>query len=250
MAGIRSARMGSTGMSATEDGNQYGVWMAMAAVAAIALARHEHTWRKIATGLVVASLASQSVGAIALLAVGAVVMSARIRVATRWWARAAIAAGGAAALYLSGIVPFEWIARHTAIGGHILAVARGTGRGSLLWRVSQDQKVMPLVHQHPIIGWGRWDWWLPVGFRPWNVPMLVVGQFGLVGLALVIAAILAAPVLTLMRNGVRGTIGAVAIVVLLSAGDAALNNFIFWPAIIAAGALANRRFALETPITV
>lgn len=222
-----------------ENGNQYGIWMAMAAFAAIASARLDRRWRPIAIVLVVASVVSQSASAILLLAVGGVALSQRVRIAARWWAAAAIGMGATAALYLSGLVPFERIARHTAIGGHILAIVRGTGRGSLLWRVSQDQKVMPLIHQHMLIGWGRWDWWTPVGFRPWGVPMLVVGQFGLVGLALMIAVILVSPVLTLRRHGVGCAIGAVALGVLLAAVDAALNAFIFWPAIIAVGALAN-----------
>lgn len=224
-----------------EDGNQYGVWIAMAAVAAIALARRERQWRTMAIVLVVASLASQSAGAIALLIVGGIALSGRIRIAARWWKTGAIAAGSGAVLYLSGLVPFERIARHTWVGAHILAIVRSTGRGSVLWRVSQDQKVMPLIHQHLLIGWGRWDWWTPVGFRPWGVPMLVVGQYGLIGLALMMAVMLVAPVLALLRSGIGGAIGAVAIVVLLSAIDAAMNNFIFWPAIIAAGALANWR---------
>ncbi|MEO5938720.1 MAG: hypothetical protein ABIQ43_06880 [Sphingomonas sp.] len=224
-----------------EDGNQYGVWIALAAVAAIAVARHERRWRMIATALVAASLASQSVGAIALLIVGGVALSGRIRIGARWWAAGAAAAGGAAALYLSGLLPLERIARHTSIGGHILAIVRSTERGSLLWRVSQDQKVMPLVHQHLLLGWGRWDWWTPIGFRPWGVPMLTVGQFGLVGLTLMIAVILAAPVLALFRMGVAGSGGALAIIVILATADAALNSFIFWPAIIAAGALAGYR---------
>lgn len=226
-----------------EDGNQYGIWMAMAAFAATALARRERGWRPFAIVLVIASIVSQSVGAILLLAVGGLALSGRVRVAARWWTASAIAMGAAAALYLSGLVPFERIARHTPLGGHILAIVRSTGRGSLLWRVSQDQKVMPLLHQHLLVGWGRWDWWLPVGFRPWGLPMLVVGQFGLIGLALIVAVMLVAPVSALARNGTKGLVGAAAILVLLSAGDAVLNSFIFWPAIIAAGALANHRAA-------
>ncbi|MEO5493318.1 MAG: hypothetical protein ABIR08_04745 [Sphingomonas sp.] len=233
-----------------EDGNQYGVWMAMAAVAAIALARCDRRWRSTAIVLIVTSLASQSVGAILLLAVGVLALSGRVRIAARWWKAGTIATGAGAVLYLSGLVPFERIARHTSLGGHVLALVRSTGRGSLLWRVSQDQKVMPLLHQHLLIGWGRWDWWTPIGFRPWGVPMLVVGQFGVVGLALMIAVVLVAPVLVLARNGVGSAIGAVAIVAVMAAADAALNSFIFWPAIIAVGALGNCRSAQNASNTV
>jgi hypothetical protein len=224
-----------------EDGNQYGVWMAMAAFAAIVLARRERSWRPAAIVLVIASVLSQSVGAILLLAAGGLALSGRVRIAARWWGAVAIAAGAGGALYLSGLLPLERIARHTSIGGHILTLVRSTGRGSLLWRVSQDQKVMPLLHEHLLVGWGRWDWWLPVGFRPWGVPMLVVGQFGLIGLALLGVVMLAAPVMALARTGVATVVGALALGVMLAAVDAALNSFIFWPAIIAAGALASYR---------
>jgi hypothetical protein len=107
--------------------------------------------------------------------------------------------------------------------------------------VSQDQKVMPLLHEHLLVGWGRWDWWLPVGFRPWGVPMLVVGQFGLIGLALLLVVMLAAPVSVLARTGVATVVGALALGVMLAAVDAALNGFIFWPAIVAVGAVASYR---------
>jgi hypothetical protein len=234
-----------------EDGNQYGIWMAIAAFAAIVLARRERSWRPVAIVLAVASVLSQSVGAILLLAMGAVALSGRVRIAARWWGAVAIAAGAGGALYLSGLLPLERIARHTSIGGHILALVRSTGRGSVLWRVSQDQKVMPLLHEHLLIGWGRWDWWLPIGFRPWGVPMLVVGQFGLIGLALLIVVMLAAPVRVLAQSGVATVVGALALVVMLAAVDAALNGFIFWPAIVAVGALASYRpAARELPNVV
>lgn len=225
-----------------EHGNQYGIWMAMAAFAASVLARREgRHWRPIAIALIIATLVSQSVGAIILLGAGALALTGRIRIAPRWWGAAAAAGGGAAALYLSGLLPLERIARHTAIGTHVVSLMRSTGRGSLLWRVSQDQKVMPLIHQHMLVGWGRWDWWMPVGFRPWGLPMLAVGQFGMIGLALMATAMLAPPLRALARGGIDGMVGASAIIVILTAIDAALNSFIFWPALIMAGALANAR---------
>lgn len=222
-----------------EDGNQYGIWMALAALAAIALSRGQRTWRPAAAVLVGASIVSQSVGAILLLAAGAVALSGRVRIAARWWAAAAVALAAAAGLYLSGLVPFERIARHTPLGGHVLAVFRGMGRGSLPWRISQDQKVLPLLHEHMLVGWGRWDWWTAAGVRPWGVPMLAVGQYGLLGLMLLTIVMLAPPVVTLARAGMVGMAGALALSVVLAAVDAALNGFIFWPAIVAAGALAS-----------
>ncbi|MBN8807502.1 MAG: hypothetical protein J0I47_04585 [Sphingomonas sp.] len=232
--------LGHRPLAMFEDGNQYGIWIAMAALAAIVLVRRDIKWRPGAIVLAIAAVASQSVGAIALLAVGVLAWSGRVRVPARWWKLAGGGLIALAALYVSGIVPFERIARHTAVGEHILAIVRSTGRGSFLWRISQDQKVMPLIHQHLLLGWGRWDWWMPVGYRPWGVPMLTVGQYGLAGLALMMAAMLVAPVLALVRGSLKINVGIVALIVLLAAIDAALNSFIFWPAIVAVGGLADR----------
>ncbi len=221
-----------------EDGNQYGIWIAMTALAAIELARTNRSWRWIAAMLTAVALAAQSAGAIALLLVGAALLVVRPRV-PRWLlpaAGAALIAGGA--VYLSGVVPLEHFARDTRPGQIALGAFRTIGRGSLPWRISQDQRALPLIAQHPLIGHGRWDWWRPLGRRPWGLPMLVIGQYGLIGFALLALALLTGALAVFWR-GVRDERLALAAIVLLAGIDAVLNSTIYFPAVLFAGALAS-----------
>jgi hypothetical protein len=81
------------------------------------------------------------------------------------------------------------------------------------------------------------------------MPLLVTGQFGLIGLALCFGLLLAPAV----RAGLRGSAGAasggdaaatvMATLVVLTVADALLNSFIFFPALLAAGGLAFARSA-------
>ena len=220
-----------------EDGNQYGIWTAMAALAGIELARTDRAWRWIAAVLVAIALAAQSAGAVVLLAIGGSVLIVRPTL-PRWLlpaAGATLLAG--AGLYLSGVLPLDHIARDTRPGQIVLGAFRSMGRGSLPWRISQDQKALPLIVQHPLVGHGTWDWWRPLGRRPWGLPMLVIGQYGILGLALMLIAILTGPLGTLWR-GVRDERFALAVIVLLAGVDAVLNSTIYFPAILFAAALA------------
>lgn len=236
-----------------EDGNLYGLWSGLAAFAALCLARHgaaaSRGWIALAAINVAIALAAQSVGAIVLLGVG---------IALLWlWQRplflpfmAAAAAGSIllAGVHLSGVVPVQSIAR-TPAGERAIAVMRSIGRGSFLWRVSQDAKTLPLFKQHPLIGTARWDWWRPMKTRPWGQGLLLVGQYGLIGLVLAWGALVAAcaaAFVRLRRDAKQGAEDAalpLAIIALLALVDAMLNAFFFFPAIVAAGAIATTAVA-------
>lgn len=231
-----------------ENGNLYGLWSALAAFAALWIARRDlpgRRWIALVVLNVVIALASQSIGAILLLGAGLGLL---------WlWRRpfflpamAAAAAGSIllAAVHLSGVIPLQSIAR-TPAGERAIAAMRAIGRGSLLWRVSQDAKALPIVKQHPWIGSARWDWWRPIRTRPAGQAMLLIGQFGLIGLMLAWGGLIAACGTALVRlrhKGERGAAGdaalPLAIIVLLALADAALNAFFFFPAVVAAGAIA------------
>jgi hypothetical protein len=221
-----------------EDGNQYGIWMAMAALVAVfrALRRHPRSSGDavIACVLVLCSIASQSVGAIVLLAVGAawLVASNKARRVGILGAAILLAIGGAA--YLSARVPLQHWVKATPSGQKVVAVLKLTGRQSLAWRAARDQVSLPLIYRAPLTGYGTWDWWRPVKSHPWGLPLLLAGQFGLLALALATISLLTGAV----RELWQGSRSVLPVVVVLATIDAWLNSYAYFPAILAAAALA------------
>jgi hypothetical protein len=234
-----------------EHGNQYGIWVAATALAAIWL--WQSTPKSGARGqlAVVAALAlfialmSQSIGAILLLLAGLILWRSFNLRLSRWLLPALfllIVVGGA--IYLSGVVPLRAIAKNSTIGQHLVDIIRSSGRGSFTWRIALDQRALPLIARHPVAGTAQWDWWRPNGERPWGLALLIVGQFGLIGLVLAFGTLLT-PVLRALS--IQRHVDAwrlhpalpLAMIVLMAVGDALLNSFFFYPAILAAGALAS-----------
>jgi hypothetical protein len=231
-----------------ENGNVYGLWAALAAFAALALLRDRdergRRWVALAILNVAIALASQSVGAIILLGVGLALLTMwRSPVFLPLLAGAAVLLVLAAAVHFSGLVPVQSLAR-TPAGQQIIGAMRGIGRGSFLWRVSQDSKTLATIAAHPIAGTAQWDWWRPYGTRPWGQATLLLGQYGVVGLLLAWGALITACAAALMRLRQWGDrlnsdpALPLAIMVLLALADAGLNAFFFFPAILAAGAIA------------
>ena len=68
--------------------------------------------------------------------------------------------------------------------------------------------------------------------------MLVIGQYGLIGFALLALALLTGALAVFWR-GVRDERLALAAIVLLAGIDAVLNSTIYFPAVLFAGALAS-----------
>ncbi|MDP9046471.1 MAG: hypothetical protein M3O01_16850 [Pseudomonadota bacterium] len=237
-----------------EDGNQYGIWISLCALAALWLAvvaepgRAKFTARVVASVVSAMALAAQSVGALLMLATGCLFLSV-----CRWLRPRGMVAAAAAllvvagALYVSGRVPITRLAKETALGHHVVEGLRGIGRGSLGWRVAQDQKLLPDAMARPLLGQGRWDWWRSRETRPWGLSVLVLGQFGLPGLAFLLGALLfpaARVTLRAPRSSGWSPAGLpllLASVIGLSVVDALMNSFIFFPAVLIAGALAGDR---------
>jgi hypothetical protein len=196
-----------------------------------------------ALGLAVA-LASQSVGAILLLGAGLTLLWTLGRPLTRsllpLFFLLVVLSGS---IYLSGAIPLRAIAENTVGGHQVVNFFRSLGRGSFTWRVARDQRALPLIDEHMVLGAAQWDWWRPNDERPWGLAVLVIGQFGLVGLALVFSALLT-PILRVLAlrkyagAWTRSAAPALAVIVLMAIGDAMLNSFFFYPAILAAAALA------------
>ncbi len=230
-----------------ENGNQFGLWISLSALAALwlAISSRGPLWRWAAAILVAMALAAQSMGAIALLALGAAGLWAFGRVRPRLLASGAavlIAIGGG--VYLSGAIPFQAIAKDTGWGRDIVNSIRGAGRGSFTWRIAQDQKLLADAVARPVTGSAQWDWWRAKETRPWGLSLLIVGQFGLAGLLFAFATLLGPAVATAWtaRSGSvwrpPGLPLLLASIAVLTVIDALLNSFVFFPAIVAAGGLA------------
>ncbi|MEY2892704.1 MAG: hypothetical protein RJA98_2612 [Pseudomonadota bacterium] len=234
-----------------EHGNQFGLWISLSALLACWLAVTEparpaqRRWQAVAAVLLLMALAAQSAGGVVLLSLGALAWSAFAWLRPRHGLLGLLAGlllGGA--VYLSGVVPMRHIAQATPLGQKVVDVFRATGRGSFVWRVAQDQKLLAEAKRRPLLGNEQWDWWRARGVRPWGLTMLVLGQYGLVGLAACLALWLwpagragwAAPRASGWRAAALPLMWATVIV--LTVADALMNSFIFFPAIIAAGALS------------
>lgn len=240
-----------------ENGNQYGIWVALGAVAAVAWAwtspsRSAWRWSVAAVAGAVA-IASQSLGALLLagIAVGLIALAARIAW-RRWIVGSAAVLSLAAVVYAAGVMPIHHWARDTGWGREALEMVRAARLGSLAWRVSQDQKALPIVRQHPVAGQGRWDWWRDLGTRPWGLGLQMAGQFGYVGAALLLGVLLA-PAVGALASAAGRSPGepdahlrrALALIVVAATLDALVNSFIYMPALALAGALVPGRQAAE-----
>lgn len=233
-----------------EDGNQFGLWVSLCALAAIwlAVSSRRARWGWSAAVVAAMALAAQSVGALFLLAFGTAALWAFGHVRPRVLAGAAavlIALGGV--VYLSGAIPFQAIAKETSWGRAVVDRFRGAGRGSFTWRIAQDQKLLADALARPVTGSGQWDWWRAKETRPWGLSLLIVGQYGLGGLLLAFATLLGPALRTAWsapgagawrREGLPLLLASIAALTVL---DALLNSFVFFPALTAAGAIAAGR---------
>jgi hypothetical protein len=222
-----------------EHGNQYGIWIAMSAFGWLILLRNDNAGRrfeKVGTAwTTIAAIASQSVGAIALLAFGTLAMFTPIQRIRRFGVIAGLLIAILIGIYASGAVPIERIAKNTVFGQKMVSLLRLSGRTTIGYRIHRDQIAIPLIYKAPFTGYGSWDWWRPLGSHPWGLPLLIAGQFGIIGLALSTTAIGGAAVLAIQSN--VSLCFPLAIVVVIAMVDAALNSYIYFPAIVVAGAI-------------
>ncbi|MBB1162580.1 hypothetical protein [Aquariibacter albus] len=241
--------LGHRPMGFFEDGNQYGIVLALASLAAVWRARSlgmQQGRGLVAALLLAMSLAAQSVGALLLLGLGLALLAS-----ASWLPPRRLAPGLAGLLllgglvYASGLLPLRQWATGTTAGQAVVQLLRDAGRHSLTWRISKEQALLKPALARPLTGTGRWDWFRPEGVRPWGLTLLIVGQYGLPALACVLGLWL----LPVLRAASRAPPGpawqpgqgswALAVMLLLALGDALLNSFIAWPALLAAGALAD-----------
>ena len=226
-----------------EHGNQFGIWIALSAFAWWALVRQGKKAKggvlTSAIILTVAAVASQSIGAILLLCLGGAIMFLSAK-RMRAFGYSMIALGAIFGLvYGSGILPVEHIVRNTAFGQQAIEIVRASGRSSIGYRVRRDQMALAMLYRQPVAGYGKWDWWRPLGSHPWGLPLLIAGQFGAAGLLMAFVSLLWGPIRAFLFSDMDRI--PLATIVILAAADAALNSYIFFPAIVASAAIIKSR---------
>ena len=256
----RERSFGFRPMGLLEHGNQYGIWTSLCALAAVWLAWARGVggprllWVAVALVAVAIGVAHQSRGAVLLLAGGMALMLAwRLRLTLVLLGLALLGGVALYALHYSGaiigfltargLIPAEGFLRGSPAMHELRNIARGFGLDTLGYRIWQDLHTRELLLQAPLYGHGLWDWWRPADMRPWGLWQLIVGQFGLVGLALALWGWLL-PALgrlwALRGVAVRGPAGAalrLALIALLAMIDALFNSFVFFPGLLAAAAV-------------
>jgi hypothetical protein len=242
-----------------EDGNQFGIWIGMTAVAGVWLARLAvgprapfYRWQAIV--ICTMALAAQSVGAIGLALLGIAMLffwehlNPKMTISAITLLTILVMV---AYIVSAGSVNWLW---HSPLGNSVVEMFKDAGRGSLPWRIWADQAALATVRESIFLGTGNWAWWRPANIRPWGLPQLLVGQFGLIGVALCSICVAFGAIAQMFRSeGLlalqpKGGGLILSFIVLLSLFDALLNSFVFFPLFLIAGALAGSAASSLTSI--
>lgn len=234
-----------------ENGNQLGIWMATASLIALWL------WRRkaaneilgipimpVAIALFIVTLLCQSTGAIILLLALTPFVFVDPRHLSRSYSIALVVGILAFAIFrLSNIVSWHDLVQENSVAYTIDHYLRSIGKGSLGWRLYQDESHIDTALQEPILGYGQWNWWQNGYQRPWSLWLLVFGMYGSVGLlaleTLLLIPVLRAVWLPLARSDIgytnmRHTLSAA---VLISAIDSLLNGSMLLPLLLVIGGM-------------
>lgn len=242
-----------------EAGNQYGIWMASAAVAGVWLwatgRREPFRFGRVRVPawvsplvLVATSLASQSHAAIVLMVLALVPLAWRGRIGRPGRAAVGLAVGVLAFLAVAAV---GWIAVRS--GGDPKAAARalfhGVGKSSFTFRLARIADDLPRIAERPALGWGRADWsGMPGGTFvdpiARGVWYLAAGMFGAAGLAASLGVILV-PLARGARRLARvdwagpewGGAAAALAVLAVHAADLPMNSLLILPVLVIAGGL-------------
>ncbi|GGG93277.1 hypothetical protein [Silvibacterium dinghuense] len=235
-----------------ENGNQLGIWMATSALIATWLwakrivtrvARIPVAWA--AMILLLTTFACQSAGSVLLL----IALLPFVFVSHRTFPRAI------AILFIFGIMVFAGLRLTNVVSLHrMVREYRGArdvevflkkiGRGSLGWRLSQDERHVSIALERPVLGYGEWDWWRRGTLRPWGLWLLGFGMFGILGL-LALEMLQFVPVIRaiwfpMARSDIEylNLRHALAAAILLTAVDNLLNNAMILPLLLIIGGMS------------
>ncbi len=234
-----------------ENGNQLGIWMATASLIAIWL-----WWRKtassilgipillVAIALFIVTILCQSTGAIVLL----LALTPFVFLDPRYLSRTVsvllvLGILAFAAFRIANVVQLRDVVKQNPTAHAVASYLKSIGKGSLGWRLSQDERHITTALNEPILGFGKWDWWNEGVERPWSLWLLVFGLYGYVGLValegLLLIPALRAVWFPLARSDIgytnmRHTLSAA---VLISAIDSLLNSAVILPLLLVIGGM-------------
>jgi hypothetical protein len=234
-----------------ENGNQLGIWMATATLIAMWLWRRK-TAKSIlgipillaAIALFIVTIMCQSTGAIILL----LALIPFVFVDPRHLSRTVsivlvLGILAFAAFRIANVVSLHELVKENSAAHAVDSYLKKIGKGSLGWRLSQDERHIVTALNEPILGYGQWNWWREGFERPWSLWLLVFGMYGSVGLvsleALLLIPALRAVWFPLARSDIgytnmRHTLSAA---VLISAIDSLLNSAMILPLLLVIGGM-------------
>jgi hypothetical protein len=242
-----------------EHGTQYGIWVGCAAFAGWWRARHQrqrggrHTLRWLAAIiLILMTLAAQSLDATVMLTLAIVWLEiAPLIDRFPWlWRTGMVGLTYFVATFLNQLYVGKQTGQEAPLLRILTAQITPERAQSLRWRVDRAIENLGTFNDHFVFGYATALW--SKGFRPWDMVLMLIGQFGLVGLGLVTLSIVSA--LTLRSRTLAGGLGSSRHLALGLVGmalvDSLMNCFVFYPALVLLGALATspvRRPSVRLP---
>jgi hypothetical protein len=241
-----------------EDGNQFGAVIAITSVGAVWLARlavgpRAKFYQTQALVLCSMALAAQSVGAIVLGIIGIAALF--------FWDRFSVKLGVCLAVVMFLTIGFTYVLTadignwmwNSSVGQSLVGFTKSIGRGSFSWRIWADQAALATVRDDIFLGTGNWAWWRQANIRPWGLPQLLIGQFGLFSVFMAFTAICAgavAQIFSSKRELARQPKGSgliLSILLLLAIVDSLMNSFVYFPLLLIGGALCSKVPTISVP---
>ena len=234
-----------------ENGNQLGIWMATATLIAMWL------WRRkiassvlgipiapVAIALFAVTILCQSTGAILLL----LALTPFVFVDPRYLSRTVsivlvVGILAFAAVRIANVISLHELVRTNPVAHAVDGYLRSIGKGSLGWRLNQDERHIDTALDEPILGYGQWNWWQGGFERPWSLWLLVFGMYGSVGLVSLEALLLIPALRVVWFPLARSDIGytnmrhTLSAAVLISAIDSLLNSSMILPLLLVIGGM-------------